>query len=61
MLFRMGEGERVPHRIRAPVCRAALGIALDEPVPLSAPRTDVFNAKSWSAPAIAEASRRAAR
>jgi hypothetical protein len=61
MLFRMGEGERVQQRIRAPVCRGALGIALDEPVPLSAPRTYVFNNRPWSAAAIADASSRGRR
>jgi hypothetical protein len=61
MLFQMGVGERVPQRIRAPVCRAALGIALDEPVPLSAPRTYVFNNRPWSATTITDASWRGRR
>ena len=63
MLFRMGAGERLPARLRAGACRAALGTALDEPLPraFAAPRVYVFNAGPWSAPTIAEASRRANR
>ncbi len=63
MLFRMGEGERVPQRIRASVCRGALGTALDEPLPhvLPAPRTYVFNAGPWSAATVARASETAPR
>jgi hypothetical protein len=61
MLFQLGEGERRPERIRAPVCRNALGLTLDEPVTLSAPRTYVFNNRAWSASTIADASWRARR
>lgn len=58
MLFRMGpEGAAISQRIVArgelpsPRCRAAVGLAADEPIPLAwgSRRVYVFNARPWSA------------
>ena len=63
MLFRMGEGERMPDRIRGSTCQGALGLALDEPLPAAfrAPRLYVFNAGPWTPSTVADARQRRGR
>jgi hypothetical protein len=64
MLFRMGPSEPrrdgIADRLRAPVCRGAIGTSLDEPLTRSRGRKRlyVFNPQPWTARTIAEAMQR---
>jgi hypothetical protein len=66
MLFRMGPAEAplraaTIERLRAPICRGAVGTALDEPLdlPPGRRRTYVFNSQAWTDDGILSARRRA--
>jgi hypothetical protein len=53
MLFRMGEGERIPQDFSAPICRSSIGISTDE-VPARVPRgrrVYFFQPGPWTRPA----------
>jgi hypothetical protein len=62
MFFRMGRNERRNMRVVSPVCRASIGLSMDEDWPAARPagldRIYLFNPRAWTPPDYSEALRR---